>query len=801
LIITLLIALASAAASSAALAAAGDGLITRGTGSPPLLPPRTNGWVQQHPQVYLLFWGPKWKTDPTHQNAVAFIRAAFKDLAGSQYNNIITQYYGGTGAPGDKVHNDVRLMDDPPGIDASTPPSAIDMETDVGAEAEHAFDLFQLVATSHTNNQVIIFPQQGTTYGPIISLSCGMHFYDPFKHLPYAVVPYPEETGGCKTVPLASDANKVDVAQTLAWHAIHEYAETATDPELSVNLLVMIPPYKAIVGNGWNTYQGVSLTNPDKNLFTPKETADLCEGYYPFGSPAGVPSPYPTYTSRSSGQTYTLPFLWSQYSANIFGGPVQGRGCVQHEGIEYPSPDRAPPFTGKHTVQGSILARYQSLHADTGVMGQPVSEEMPIAGGAVSYFAANVCSGGFAGGGGALYYGPNTPAPKVFAVYGCIFHQYAQAGGPNSPLGFPISDVYNTPNGQEVDFQHGYITSEPNGVTVHMGGERPAVGQNDNGGRLEVFQWGTDGALWHKWQLTPGGSWSGWTSLGGALSGPPVVVSNDDRRLEVFARGTDGGLWHIWQLAGGGSTGWSTWASLGGVFRSNPSVTNNVDGRLEVFVRGADNAIYHRYQLRPGGSTGWSGWASLGGVVSSSPGTESTLYGIEVFVLGDSDGSLWHKWQQGANGAFVSAWYGLGGISKSDPVDRRDSNWSEDFFILGTGQYLYRLSQFGAGGNWSGWISLGCCFQGTPDAKLNILDGRLEVFARGTDGALHHRWQLAPNGAWSGWASLGGFITTDPVVSSNGDARLEVFARDGGGSIWHIWQLSPGGGWSNWAQL
>ena len=36
-------------------------------------------------------------------------------------------------------------------------------------------------------------------------------------------------------------------------------------------------------------------------------------------------------------------------------------------------------------------------------------------------------------------------------------------------------------------------------------------------GRLEIFARGTDYALWHNWQVSPGGSWSGWNSLGGIL--------------------------------------------------------------------------------------------------------------------------------------------------------------------------------------------------------------------------------------------------------------------------------------------
>jgi hypothetical protein len=44
------------------------------------------------------------------------------------------------------------------------------------------------------------------------------------------------------------------------------------------------------------------------------------------------------------------------------------------------------------------------------------------------------------------------------------------------------------------------------------------------------------------------------------------VFQNADGRLEVFVWGTDNALWHIWQMVpNSGYSGWSNWASLGGV--------------------------------------------------------------------------------------------------------------------------------------------------------------------------------------------------------------------------------------------
>src|ERR1700733_10766125 len=186
-------------------------------------------------------------------------------------------------------------------------------------------------------------------------------------------------------------------------------------------------------------------------------------------------------------------------------------------------------------------------------------------------------------------------------------------------------------------------TTETRGEWASLGGgitTNPCVSRNADG-RLEVFARGTDNALWHIWQNSAGGGWSGWASLGGGITSDPAVGINHDGRLEAFARGTDNALWHIWQNSAGG--GWSGWASLGGGITGDPAVGINLDGRLEAFARGTDNALWHIWQNSAGG--GWSGWASLGGGLTGSAAEASNLDGrLEVFVRG-TDGALWHRWQ------------------------------------------------------------------------------------------------------------------------------------------------------------
>ncbi len=122
------------------------------------------------------------------------------------------------------------------------------------------------------------------------------------------------------------------------------------------------------------------------------------------------------------------------------------------------------------------------------------------------------------------------------------------------------------------------------------------VARNEDG-RLEIFVRGTDGALWHRWEKAPDGAWSAWTSLAGGVHAP--FASNDaDGRLEVFVRGDgQGSLYRIEQVSPGG--GWTGWAGMGGALSGEPAAARNEDGRLEVFYRATDGSVGHVWEGAP----------------------------------------------------------------------------------------------------------------------------------------------------------------------------------------------------------
>lgn len=393
-------------------------------------------FVQHHPKVYLVFWGPKWDNDTA---TISTIEQTFQALAGSSYNNVLSQYTdsplssGDSAAPspadyenGDYVHNDVELMTGPGApfprvIDTSSPPGGIDIGVETptgvfwGAQIRNEADK-EIAANRWSVNQdsqVIVFPQEGTTYNTLTNPQswCGMHVFNTTaaNHYAYALVQYGDQNPNCGTW-------AIDIAYT----AVHEYAEAATDPVIAGTTPVAVFPIK---GSGWNTQNGSA---------TPQEIADLCES---LGSYAYTPI-------NNASATFYLPYLWSN----------EDNACVTSIGTEYSSPDTAYPYHGVHTVQGAILGEYVNLGGPASVIGPPISEEMPIGGGRVSYFTGGCGTNYPTGNCAAIYWSSGSGA---HFVRGSEYQEYVQVNQATGPAGFPVTDDAPTGNGGSYTYFNG----------------------------------------------------------------------------------------------------------------------------------------------------------------------------------------------------------------------------------------------------------------------------------------------------------------------------------------------------------
>lgn len=319
----------------------------------------------------------------------------------------------------------------------------------------------------------------------------------------------------------------------------------------------------------------------------------------------------------------------------------------------------------------------------------------------------------------------------------------------------------------------------------------PTVATNADG-RLELFATGSDGTPYHAWQTSPGGSWTGWNSLGGAISGAPVPTVNADGRLEVFGF-AGGGVYHNYQTSPGG--GWSGWIWIGGSISAPPTVAMNFDGRLELFARGTDGAGWTASQVIPGGTV-WTAWTSFGGGIIGAPVPIQNADGrLEILALGGGN-TAFHLWQNTPGGQW-SGWSALTGAGiATSPTVAMNNDGRLEVFAQGTDNAGWHIWQTSPGSAWSSWASLGGIITGSPHGDTDGT-GNINIFAVNPNNYPYYDTQA--NG-FAGWTYLGGAIMYAPSIGMNFDGRQEIFGLTGAG-VYHNWQLAPGGPWSGWALL
>ncbi|MDQ1655104.1 MAG: hypothetical protein QOD41_187 [Cryptosporangiaceae bacterium] len=147
--------------------------------------------------------------------------------------------------------------------------------------------------------------------------------------------------------------------------------------------------------------------------------------------------------------------------------------------------------------------------------------------------------------------------------------------------------------------------SAPHAAAVAVGTPHTVINCD---GRSEQFGKGDGDAVYHRWEKTPGGTWSGWENLGGKILYDLAVNVNSDCRVEVFVIGTSHQMYHKWQVSAGGS--WTkSWDNMGG-YLIGPVYTRYWVGAglIEVWALGPDqptNRYHNKIQTTVGG---WSDW-------------------------------------------------------------------------------------------------------------------------------------------------------------------------------------------------
>jgi uncharacterized protein with LGFP repeats len=116
------------------------------------------------------------------------------------------------------------------------------------------------------------------------------------------------------------------------------------------------------------------------------------------------------------------------------------------------------PATGAHEVHGAILVKYLTAAGGVETYGLPLTDETttPDGTGRFNHFSN----------GGSIYWTPGTGA---HTVYGAIRGAWAAQGWELGRLGYPVTDEYGITGGRQSEFQHGYISWSPlGGTAVHL---------------------------------------------------------------------------------------------------------------------------------------------------------------------------------------------------------------------------------------------------------------------------------------------------------------------------------------------
>jgi eukaryotic-like serine/threonine-protein kinase len=287
----------------------------------------------------------------------------------------------------------------------------------------------------------------------------------------------------------------------------------------------------------------------------------------------------------------------------------------------------------------------------------------------------------------------------------------------------------------------------------------PAVATAKDG-RLIVFARAETGQVAEIWQTSPGSmSWQGPILLGTTIThSSPAAVTWPDGHLEVFAVLSDARVGYVSQSSTPGSGTWTGWTSLGGPVTGPPAVALDAAGHPQVFAATAGRLLVHDYYL----NGHWAGWVQAPGKARyvGVPGIAANADGrLEVFAR-STNGDLLHVWQLPGTGI---RWGGPGRLAENgcstDPAVFGGAHGEHgghlEAFCMNShfGFSVFHTLQLSPkpGTPWSPWQSL----KGSSDGAVTALQTSTisEILARTASGALAYETWTAQHG-WSSWSML-----------------------------------------------
>jgi streptogramin lyase len=184
--------------------------------------------VQHSPKIFIIFWGSNWNKEPGSALRTQ-LEKMYKGLSGSTYQDILTQYFDGTGRVSSTVAVASPFTDER--VTAPTEVSDAEVKSKIQEEIEYALSPASKTGwTADSNAQFVVVPAPGSTYAPGTEGFCGYHSVTKNGGWSYTFYPYEGDEPFQRQCSFYDKNHNVDNVTTTA--AAHEYAESATDPQV-----------------------------------------------------------------------------------------------------------------------------------------------------------------------------------------------------------------------------------------------------------------------------------------------------------------------------------------------------------------------------------------------------------------------------------------------------------------------------------------------------------------------------------------------------------------------------------------
>jgi hypothetical protein len=320
------------------------------------------------------------------------------------------------------------------------------------------------------------------------------------------------------------------------------------------------------------------------------------------------------------------------------------------------------------------------------------------------------------------------------------------------------------------------------------------------------------------------------TSIGGRVSGAPLLAASGYRQLALVARGTDNRL-YCNHFAGPSSptgfvdgrtltTGWSGWGTLNGNFYGTRLFANEYTeefalsatrtGKLDIVARLRANTPRTAYTLhhngfdantwgrKPWKTVHWRGYDKIGDrQFNGRPAVAALDENYEIAFVGQN--SNIHNAQNTGDFVRQTSFQPLASPAPVGPAMVSSGKGLLDFIAVGRDRKIKHLRSRN-GSPASPLLELpgqaDLTFQSQP-AAVGYGDGQLDVIGVSTAGSIYY-WRYL-GGAWQNVRQVAGFVRSAPVLVDTGSGQLELFAVGGDNKIYR-WRFL-GGAWGNWQQV